>query len=50
MDTDKIAFAPSFFFCSVPSNSIKILSIFVWSEISIFFKAFDIKLFMFEML
>ena len=28
IETAKIALAPSFFFCSVPSSSIKILSIF----------------------
>ena len=28
METAKIAFAPSFFFCSVLSKSIKVLSIF----------------------
>ena len=43
-ETAKIALAPIFFFCSVPSKSIKILSIFFWSLKSTFFKDFDIIL------
>ena len=48
IETAKIALAPSFFFCSVPSKSIKVLSIFIWSSISISFKDLAIGPFTFS--
>ena len=42
MDTAKIALAPNFVFCLVPSKLISSSSILVWSCIFLFLKAFEI--------
>ena len=48
IETAKIAFAPKFFFCFVPSSSIRVLSILFCSFISKFFIAFAIGFFIFS--
>ena len=47
-DTPKIAFAPKFDLFSVSSNSINVLSIFLWSYTFISISFFDIFLFTFS--
>ena len=48
IETANIAFAPSFFFCSVPSKSINVLSIFNWSVQSMPLRALAIGPFIFS--